>query len=555
MWSTSCLDWEERIVEGRSLIPPPLFPDERAMTWFRDLWIADVGCTIGDAAAPWALDFASSIFGALDQAEAKMLIREFFLLISKKNSKSTLGAGIMLTALLRNGRPSAEFLIVAPTVEIANNSYQPAREMVRNDERLTKLLLVRDHLKIIEHRTTGSTLKVIAADSETVSGKKATGVLIDELWLFGKRANAENMLREATGGLVSRPEGFVIYLSTQSDEPPAGVFKSKLDYFRDVRDGKIVDKRSLPVIFEFPKHMIENRAYLDPANFYVSNPNIGRSVDAKYLEDELIKAQHTGAESVQVFVAKHMNVETGLSLRSSRWAGADKWADAADASLTLASVIDRSEALVIGVDIGGRDDLFSLAVLGRVTDDQGRRHWFAWSTSWCYPAALQQRQSEASRFHDFERAGELKIVSASSEVYDDLVKIVEAAMESGKLCGIGVDKEKPGDLADVLTAAGIDVDEHVRGVSQGWRLTGAIEALERSIEDDLFKHCGSSLLNWSVGNARVEVRGNARLITKALAGTGKIDPLISVLTACSLMLTNPEPQGSIYNQRGLVFFG
>ncbi len=142
-WSTSCPDWAERIVSGKSLVPfPPLVPTEAAaaLDQFRLLKIVDAPGSppIGDICRPWVTDFAGAIFGAYDHDglfgdPGRRLVREFFLLVSKKNSKSTLAAGIMITALLRNWRQSAEFLILAPTIEVANNAFIPARDMVLQD--------------------------------------------------------------------------------------------------------------------------------------------------------------------------------------------------------------------------------------------------------------------------------------------------------------------------------------------------------------------------------------------------------------------------------------
>jgi phage terminase large subunit-like protein len=189
----------------------------------------------------------------------------------------------MLGALLMNWRQSAELLILSPTKEIADNSYKPIRDFIKADEELSAMLKVQDYFRTITHLETGATLKVVAADSDTVSGKKASFVFVDELHEFGKQAKASNMLLEATGGLASRPEGFVIYATTQSAEPPAGVFLSKLRYARDVRDGIIKDRKFLPVIYEFPKAMLESKAYEDLSNAYVTNPNWGASVDSRHV--------------------------------------------------------------------------------------------------------------------------------------------------------------------------------------------------------------------------------------------------------------------------------
>ncbi len=448
-----------------------------------------------------------------------------------------MAAAIMLTCLVRNWRKSAEFLVIAPTIEIAHNSFGPARDMVRADPVIAELLRIQENFRTITHRNTGATLKVVAADNETVSGKKAVGLLVDELWLFGKRANAENMLREAIGGLASRPEGFAIYLSTQSDTAPAGVFKQKLQEFRDIRDGKIVDQKSLGVFYEFPRRMIDSGEYRDPKNFYITNPNLGASVDPEFLVDEFTKAERQGPASLAGFAAKHLNVEVGLALGLDSWAGAAYWEAQSDPGLTLDAVIALSDVICVGVDGGGLDDLLAVAVLGR---DAITRDWLLWNRTFAHPIVLQRRKAEAPRLLDFAAAGELRIVDRIGADIEEIADLVEQLDATGKLAQIGLDPMGIGAIVDALEAKGI-ANERLVAIQQGWKLSGAIKTVERKLAEGSLLHSGQKIMAWAVGNAKLEPRGNAITITKATAGSAKIDPLMATFNAVALMSINPIP--------------
>lgn len=551
-WSTACLDWEERIVNRQSLIAlPPLFPDQAqaGLDIFTALKVKDIpGCPpMGDVCRPWTLDFVSSIFGAYDADSGRRLINEFLLLISKKNSKSTTAAGIMLTALLWNWREAAEFLILAPTVEIANNSFYPARDMVREDEELRDLLHVQDHIRTITHKVTGATLKVIAAENETVGGKKATGVLIDELWLFGKRAEAENMIIEATGGLASRPEGFVIYLSTMSDAPPAGIFAKKLEYARSVRDGKTHDPQFLPVLYEYPKWMLDAKRERDMACAYVTNPNLGASVDEAFLARKLQIAKQEGETSLRAVLAKHFNVQIGMALLENRWAGADFWEAAVEEGLTLEAVLARSELLVVGIDGGGLDDLLGMAVLGR---ESGTGRWLHWGTAIAHEIVLTRRPELITKLTEFKEAGHLQIVSVPGEDIEAVIEIVKRVRDTGKLHKVALDPAGIAATVEALEDIGITREQdQIIGVSQGWRLNGAIKTAERKLASRDLAHCGQPLMAWTVSNARTEPKGNAIIVTKAVSGLGKIDPVCALFNAVTIMGEAPASQnlGSGYD--------
>lgn len=550
-WSTACLDWRERIVERRSLIPlDPLFPDEAeaALSVFKSLRVVDIAGspTFGECSDEWVFDFVRAIFGAYDHTTAERLIEEFFLLISKKNTKSTIAAGIMLTALIRNWRLSAELNILAPTIEIAKNSYEPARDMVFADAELNDLLHVQENVRTITHRNTNAKLKIVAADTETVGGKKAAFVLVDELWMFGKRDGAGAMLQEATGGLASRPEGFVIFLSTQSDEQPAGVFKEKLAYARDVRDGVIDDPRFLPVIYEHPPEMIEAEEHFNPQTFYMTNPNLGRSVRQSWLENklkQLLRGEGEEGEDLQTFIAKHLNVEIGLRSRRDRWPGADYWTEATEPALTLEALLARCEVATIGIDGGGLDDLLGFAVIGR---EKQTRRWLLWSKAWAHPVVLKRRKEIAEQLRDFAKDGELVFCEKPTQDLEEVVALCCKVRDAGLLPdkeGIGADKLGLPALVDALISAGFDTDANggtITGIGQGGFLNDAIIGTERKLADGTLKHAGQAVMRWAVENAKVVLKGSARAITKQVSGKAKIDPFIAMLNAAKLMSRNPE---------------
>lgn len=540
---TSCIDWESRIKKGESILPAPIFPDRADIgeRFFGHLKLTDVigHPRLKDTSKPWIIDFVRNIFGAYDEESNKQLIREFFVLISKKNSKSTAAAGIMLTALLLNQRTNAEMVILAPTVEIAKNAYDPLRGMIKEEEDLSDLLRVQDHIRTVTHRLTGATLKVIAADSDTVGGLKASFILIDEVWLFGKRRNSENMFREATGGLTSRPEGFVIYLTTQSDEPPAGVFRQKLDYARKVRDGVIEDKQFLPLLYEFPKNMVLNNEWRDPKNWHITNPNIGASVDIDYLKREYSKAINDGDQSMRGFAAKHLNVEIGIALSNDSWAGAEFW-EQCSSKVDIESLINRSEVIVAGIDGGGLDDLMGLSLAGRCKETG---NWLYYFHAWAHKIVFERRKDIAENLLDFEKEGSLTIVDKPSDDVRDICAILSRVKEEGLMPeknAVGVDAAGIGAVVEELTDKHDFIMEEIIAIGQGWKLNGAIKTLERKLAAAEVEHDGSLLMNWAVGNAKIVPVGNAVRIDKQASGSAKIDPLMAGLNATQLISLNPK---------------
>lgn len=544
----SCRDWRERLVTGRSLVPalPQLdqVAAKRAIDCFNLLRLADVPGTptMGEAGGEWFRDIVGALFGSLCPITRIRRIREVFALIPKKNSKTTDGALLMLVALLLNERPRGKMVMTAPVQEVADLAFAAAAGAIALDPVLDQKLHVREHIKTIIHRETKAELKIITFDPAVLTGQKLVAALIDELHVVAKNSKAPSALRQIRGGMIPFPEAFLAFITTQSEDAPAGVFKSELQNAREIRDG-VKPGPTLAVLYEFPPEKQKIAEFWkNPANWPQVTPNLGKSIDLDRLIEGYASAASKGDGELRAWASQHLNVEIGIALTSDAWVGAGFWeaCKTTQKSLTLEDLIARCEVITVGIDGGGLDDMLGFCALGRET---GTGRWLHWARAWIHPIVLERRKEEAQRFEDFRKDGTLYIVERIGDDVDAIADLCSQLEDSGLLDRIGIDQAAIGQIVNKLT---VDEDgpkfapDRVLGIPQGWRLVTAIKTTERELAARGFEHEGSALMSWVMGNARVEPRGNAVIITKQISGTAKIDPLLATLNAVALMSMNPK---------------
>lgn len=598
MWDLSCPDWRERLAAGRPLVPElPLFAGEAAdgLAAFDECRLPDTLTPpgerpprLGDAAGRWFRDIVRAAFGSWDPVANIRWIRDIFCLAPKGSSKTTYSAGFILALLWLNRRPNCQGIFVGPTQAISSRAYDQTVGMIELEPAFKKRFKPIDHEKTILDLVLNVEVKVRTFDVNILTGEILIFALLDELHLLGRNVHTGKVLRQIRGGLDKTPEGLLLITTTQSDEPPIGAFRDELYHARKVRDGEFKGRTIrplLPVLYEFPEPIARDPArWQDPVNWPMIMPNLGRSVHLRDLQPDWETEKSKGEHAARIWASQHLNIQIGIGLRTDAWPGARYWERRTDPVLTLDELLDRSEVVTVGVDGGGLDDLLGLGVIGRC---KTTKHWLAWCHAWCHEGVLEERKSIAQHLRDFAAAGDLTIVGANlladqlyaamrqaskrareagapgwlaedraaiealrAEIRDhgfpddirELVDIVVRVKRLGLLAEVGADPAGLGLIVDGLAEERCDVTEEnglLFGVGQGYRLMNAIKTAERRLENGTLWHAPSRLMDWCVGNVKIEPTATAIRATKQNAGDAKIDPWCAMIDAVDRMSLNP----------------
>lgn len=543
----ACPDWWGKLQRGETPIADvPLNEAKaaKALAFFNKLRLPDVpgNPPLSEACGEWFRDILVAFLASEDPVTKERLVWELLCMVPKKNSKSTYVAALGLTALYLEDAPNRQMLLVGPSQNISERCFEQAQGMIRLDSRLKAVFQVQDHLKTITRIKTGTKLDVKTFDTTIVTGEIPILTIIDELHELGKKAKAQAVMQQIRGGGITQQGGQVLMITTQSDEPPAGIWASELKKARAIRDGKGGPSPiMLPVLYEFPVEKQRLQTYWrDRKHWRMVLPNVGLSINPKRLEDDYENNGKVSLLAEQIWASQHLNIEIGIGL-SAGWTGAQYWEKCADPSLTLDELLRRSEVVVMGLDGGGLDDLFAAAVLGR---DRETKDWLLWVHAFAHPEVFKQRPEIAPRLMDFAEDGDLTLLSDENPNGDvrgvaEIAAKVAAAGLFPESRAVGLDTTNSTAIQNHMFSKGITF-EQLAIVGQDWRLSPAIWGMERMLKQGTLRHSGSRLMSWCVGNAKPEQKGSAMRITKEIAGKAKIDPLVAAFDAYMLMALDPE---------------
>ncbi|UPO88328.1 terminase large subunit [Niallia sp. Man26] len=217
----------------------------------------------------WQKAFIAAIFGFIHKIDQTRKYREVFLVVARKNGKSTLSSGICLYLQVADGEGGAEIYAVATKEKQAKIVWSEAKRMVKKSPALSKRIktLVKELLADFND----STFQPVGSDSDTLDGLNVHGASLDEIHAWKDK----NLYDVIVDGTSAREQPLILMITTAGTVRES-VYDMKYEEaerlllsFDD--DNEYTDPTFLPVIYELDNR----REWTEEKNWKKANPGLG----------------------------------------------------------------------------------------------------------------------------------------------------------------------------------------------------------------------------------------------------------------------------------------
>lgn len=233
----------------------------------------------------WQQAFIAATFGFIHKIDGTRKYREVFLVVARKNGKSTLSSGICLYLQVADGEGGAEIYAVATKEKQAKIVWSEAKRMVKKSPVLSKR--IKTLVKELNADFNDSTFQPVGSDSDTLDGLNVHGASLDEIHAWKDK----NLYDVIVDGTSAREQPLILMITTAGTVRES-VYDMKYDEAEMVINGfddeeGYKDDRFLPIIYELDSR----KEWTDPKCWKKANPGLGSIKKIDNLESKVNKAK------------------------------------------------------------------------------------------------------------------------------------------------------------------------------------------------------------------------------------------------------------------------
>lgn len=232
-----------------------------------------------------------AIFGFVDKETRLRQYREVLDIRGRKNGKTTELAATAIYMTIADNESAAENYFIATKLDQSQKGFNEAWNMIAQSKDLSKY--IRKRKSDLYFDPSFSFIKALSSNRNGLDGLNSHCVIIDELAAIKNRDLYDLMIQSTS----SRDQPLLTCISTNGFVREC-IFDSQYEYACKVLDGKMVDQRFLPFIYE-----LDDRDEWDKEECWQkANPGLGVIKKTEVLRGFVNKAKEDPAFKATVMV-------------------------------------------------------------------------------------------------------------------------------------------------------------------------------------------------------------------------------------------------------------
>jgi len=464
---------------------------------------------------PWQMFIVWVLFG-WKRLDGSRRFRYAYVEVARKNGKTTFAAALSLYMMVLDGEDGAEIYTAATKRDQAKICWTEARNMVGKSPALSNKIARFQSALTME--STLSKMEPLAADSDKLDGLNPHFAVVDEYHAH-KTDMLYNVLKSATGAR-RQPMIFTITTAGFDKTSPCLMRRTYIDVLLGIKK----QENTFVMIYSAD----EGDDWKDPKTWAKSNPNMGISISAEYLEEEFKSALNRGGSEEVNFKTKNLNQWVDAP---TVWIQDEKVRKCSNGT-TDADLV--GQTCYAGLDLASHVDINALALYFPELKAIKLYYWI--------PEAKMEENADRVDYKTWAAEGRIFVTEGNVIDIDAQVEKITEIIRGVNCRNIAFDPAKAyHGTVQGLQKAGLNniLDEFNQSIKTMSEPTRELQRLVESAEVDLMD---DPVLRWMFRNAVAVTDANDNIKLHKAKSMNKIDGLTAIINAIGGYMSGAKPE-------------